>query len=65
MCYADTVGLKTVLARIEEFRARHGEDLWSPAPLLVQLAESGGTFASWDRAKESGAGLLARPAREA
>jgi 3-hydroxyacyl-CoA dehydrogenase len=56
MCYADTVGLKNVLARIEEFRARHGEDLWSPAPLLVQLAESGGTFAAWDRAKEKAAG---------
>jgi 3-hydroxyacyl-CoA dehydrogenase len=56
MCYADTVGLKTVLARIEEFRARHGEDLWSPAPLLRELAESGGTFASWDKAKEKAAG---------
>jgi len=56
MCYADTAGLKNVLARIEEFRARHGEDLWSPAPLLVQLAESGGTFASWDRTREIAAG---------
>jgi 3-hydroxyacyl-CoA dehydrogenase len=49
MCYADTVGLKTVLARIEEFRAQHGENLWSPAPLLRQLAESGSTFAAWDK----------------
>jgi 3-hydroxyacyl-CoA dehydrogenase len=56
MCYADTVGLKTVLARIEEFRARHGEDLWSPAPLLKELAESGGTFAAWDKVKEKAAG---------
>jgi 3-hydroxyacyl-CoA dehydrogenase len=53
MCYADTVGLKTVLARIEEFRARHGADLWSPAPLLAELAESGGTFAAWDRAERA------------
>jgi 3-hydroxyacyl-CoA dehydrogenase len=53
MCYANTVGLKTVLSRIEEFRARHGEDLWSPAPLLVELAESGGTFAGWDRSEKA------------
>ena len=42
MFYADTVGLKTVLARIEEFQQRHGEDLWSPAPLLRGLPKSGG-----------------------
>jgi 3-hydroxyacyl-CoA dehydrogenase len=56
MFYADAVGLQTVLARIEEFRARHGEDLWSPAPLLRQLAQSGGTFAQFDRQKEIAAG---------
>lgn len=56
MFYADTVGLKTVLARIEEFRARHGEELWSPAPLLRELAEGGGTFAGFDREKERAAG---------
>ena len=49
MFYADTVGLKTVLARIEEFRRRHGDDLWQPAPLLRRLAEDGGTFAGFDR----------------
>jgi 3-hydroxyacyl-CoA dehydrogenase len=56
MCYADTVGLKTVLARIEEFRDRHGADLWTPAPLLVQLAESGATFSAYDRNQEKAAG---------
>jgi 3-hydroxyacyl-CoA dehydrogenase len=56
MFYADTVGLKNVLARVEEFRARHGEDLWKPAPLLRELAESGGTFARWDKKKELAAG---------
>ncbi|HEY2015397.1 MAG TPA: 3-hydroxyacyl-CoA dehydrogenase NAD-binding domain-containing protein [Bryobacteraceae bacterium] len=49
MFYADTVGLKAVLQRVEEFQARHGEDLWSAAPLLVKLAENGATFASYDR----------------
>jgi len=44
MFYADTVGLSTVLARIEEFRERHGSALWSPAPLLVELVQSGGAF---------------------
>jgi len=44
MFYADTVGIGTVLARIEEFEKQHGPDLWTPAPLLRQLAESGKTF---------------------
>jgi 3-hydroxyacyl-CoA dehydrogenase len=57
MFYADTVGLPAVLARIEEFRLRHGDDLWSPAPLLRRLAESGGTFGSLDRQKEAAAGV--------
>jgi 3-hydroxyacyl-CoA dehydrogenase len=57
MFYADTVGLKTVLARIEEFRKRHGEDLWTPAPLLRRLAETGGTFTNFDRQREVAAGV--------
>jgi len=44
MFYADTVGLKHVLARVEEFQQRHGAALWSPAPLLVRLAAEGKTF---------------------
>jgi len=49
MFYADTVGLQTVLVRVEEFLERHGADLWPPAPLLQRLAESGATFADFDR----------------
>jgi 3-hydroxyacyl-CoA dehydrogenase len=56
MFYADTVGLPAVLARIEEFRQRHGDDLWSPAALLRRLAETGGTFGSLDRQRETSAG---------
>jgi 3-hydroxyacyl-CoA dehydrogenase len=56
MFYADTLGLAAVLARIEEFQRRHGEDLWTPAPLLRRLAEAGATFADFDRQKESAAG---------
>ena len=38
-----------VLARVEEWRVRHGEDLWPPAPLLVELGRSGGTFGGFDK----------------
>jgi 3-hydroxyacyl-CoA dehydrogenase len=48
MWYADTVGLKQVLARISEFHRQHGE-IWQPAPLLVRLAEQGKTFANFGR----------------
>jgi 3-hydroxyacyl-CoA dehydrogenase len=44
MFYADTVGLKNVVARIEEFQKQHGPDLWTPAPLMKRLAESGKGF---------------------
>lgn len=48
MWYADTVGLRRVYDRICEFERQHGE-LWTPAPLLKRLAESGRTFASFIR----------------
>jgi 3-hydroxyacyl-CoA dehydrogenase len=46
MWYADTVGLKNVLARINEFHAQHGE-LWEPAPLLKKLADEDRGFSSF------------------
>ncbi|MBV9761021.1 MAG: enoyl-CoA hydratase/isomerase family protein [Acidobacteriaceae bacterium] len=52
MFYADTVGLKKVLSRIEEFEARHGAELWSPAPLLRELAAAGETFEAYDKRQE-------------
>jgi 3-hydroxyacyl-CoA dehydrogenase len=52
MWYADTVGLKKVYERICEFHRQHGE-LWTPAPLLKQLADQGKTFAEFS--KEQGA----------
>jgi 3-hydroxyacyl-CoA dehydrogenase len=52
MWYADTIGLKKVYDRICEFHQQHGE-LWTPAPLLKQLAEQGKTFAEFS--KEQGA----------
>jgi 3-hydroxyacyl-CoA dehydrogenase len=38
------VGLETVLNRIREFAAVHGERWWKPSPLLVQLVENGGSL---------------------
>ncbi len=43
MFYADTVGLPTVLARVNEYRARFG-DYWEPAPLLEKLVAEGRGF---------------------
>src|SRR5690242_3371070 len=48
MWYADTVGLPKVLARVQEFEKAHGA-LWTPAPLLKQLAESGKKFSDFDK----------------
>jgi 3-hydroxyacyl-CoA dehydrogenase len=54
MWYADTVGLQKVYGRICEFRERHGE-LWEPAPLLQELAETGGTFTAFKKPKTAAA----------
>lgn len=47
MHYADAIGLEVVLARIEEFRERFGEENWTPAPLLEKLVGDGRTLAEW------------------
>jgi len=44
MFYADTLGLKHVLARIREFEKQHGSALWAPAPLLERYAAEGRGF---------------------
>jgi len=51
MWYADSVGLKKILQRIQDFQRVHGEQ-WEPAPLLRQLADQGRTFAQWDAEQE-------------
>ena len=43
MFYGDTVGLKTVLAKMQAFQTMSEAD-FRPAPLLVKLAESGRSF---------------------
>ena len=54
MWYADTVGLKKVYDRVEEFHKQHGE-LWEPAPLLKRLAEEGKKFADFNKEQSASA----------
>jgi 3-hydroxyacyl-CoA dehydrogenase len=44
--WADSVGLRSIVADLEAFERQHGA-AWTPAPLLRELAENDGTFASW------------------
>ena len=53
MHYADAVGVKNVYEKICEFRDLYGEEYWSPAPLLKQLAEEGKSFAQWDKERSA------------
>jgi 3-hydroxyacyl-CoA dehydrogenase/enoyl-CoA hydratase/3-hydroxybutyryl-CoA epimerase len=41
--YADTIGVKAIVARLEELAAKHGMR-FKPSEPLVRLAESGGSF---------------------
>ena len=43
MFWADTVGLRKIVAALELWQAQFGER-YAPAPLLVELARSGGSF---------------------
>jgi 3-hydroxyacyl-CoA dehydrogenase len=51
MFYADRVGLRSVLDRIQAFQRQHG-GRWQPAPLLVDLARTNRTFRERDRSSE-------------
>jgi 3-hydroxyacyl-CoA dehydrogenase len=51
MFYADTLGLPTVVARIRELARQQGSRYWTPAPLMVELAERGSTFESWHKSR--------------
>ena len=55
MWYADSVGLKKVYEDIRDLHRKHGM-LWEPAPLLKELAESGRTFAEFQRKAAPAAG---------
>jgi 3-hydroxyacyl-CoA dehydrogenase len=51
MFYADSLGLKNVYEEVRRLHALHGH-YWEPAPLLAELAASGGTFAEWSKARK-------------
>ncbi|MEM8748933.1 MAG: 3-hydroxyacyl-CoA dehydrogenase NAD-binding domain-containing protein [Pseudomonadota bacterium] len=53
MHYADTVGVKKIAAKIAEWSDGAGGVHWTPSDLLMELGESGKSFADWD--KENGA----------
>ncbi|HEX3465149.1 MAG TPA: 3-hydroxyacyl-CoA dehydrogenase NAD-binding domain-containing protein [Candidatus Elarobacter sp.] len=46
--WADSIGLRSIVEDLQAFERVHGE-AWTPAPLLRELAESGGTFGAWKR----------------
>jgi 3-hydroxyacyl-CoA dehydrogenase len=56
MFYADTVGSAKILAKVQEFRERHGK-VWEPSSLLSRLGSAGATFASLDEAAGAGGAL--------
>ncbi len=56
MFHADTLGLPTLLAGMEKYRAMFGPMHWTPAPLLVRLVREGSTLAAWDAERNRSAG---------
>jgi len=48
MFYGDTVGLREVCDTLDRFHREWG-DKWQPAALLRQLADTGSSFAEWDK----------------
>jgi 3-hydroxyacyl-CoA dehydrogenase len=53
MFYADAIGLDRVHSTLLDLGRRLGNEhgYWTPAPLLIELAESGSTFAQWNSAR--------------
>lgn len=49
MCYADELGAKHILERLEFYQEKYGPKWWTPAPLIRELAETGGTFGQWKK----------------
>jgi len=49
MHYGDSLGLDYIAAKVREYADTVGPRWWQPAPLLLELAEAGKTFADFDR----------------
>jgi len=52
MFYADTIGLPTLLQGMLDYQRQFGPMHWQPAPLLVQLVESGQSVEGWERTRQ-------------
>jgi 3-hydroxyacyl-CoA dehydrogenase len=48
MFHAQAIGLPTLLAGIEKYRAQFGPMHWQPAPLLERLVREGRTIGEWE-----------------
>lgn len=59
MFHADAVGLPKVLAAIRRYAADCGGRYWTPAPLLVTLAERDSSFGAWQAARTAAGGRTA------
>ena len=57
MAMADRIGLKTVAATVQRLHAELGA-WWEPAPLLLDLAAQGDSFAGWARRSGPAAGRV-------
>jgi 3-hydroxyacyl-CoA dehydrogenase len=51
MCYADEIGLDSVLAGIRKFCSSESDIYWQPSTLLARLAESGDALATFEPSK--------------
>ena len=51
MHYAETIGLKKVLAGMQKYKDRFGPMHWEPSKLLVELATSGKSVAEWEKSR--------------
>ena len=49
MFHADELGAAHLLERINHYQSRFGPQWWTPAPLIIELAASDGTFAEWKK----------------
>jgi 3-hydroxyacyl-CoA dehydrogenase len=49
--HADTIGLALVLEGVERYAREQGAQWWRPAPLLVELARTGRSFADRDQSQ--------------
>lgn len=49
MFYADELGARHILERLEYYQEKYGPKWWTPSPLIRELAASGGTFEHWKK----------------